>query len=84
MENVKMFLFCRWMAMCYEGRLIDNNMKKSTDKGFNPDTASPILNRETGFWYKEQLIHFNETVYPNYVKNGTVRNAELFLHDIKK
>lgn len=77
-----MFLFCRWMATCYSDVMVDNNMLIKSDKRFNDDKSMSLLLRETGYWYKEQLKHFNEVVYPNYVKNGSVREAELFLMDL--
>lgn len=42
-----------------------------------------ILNNEDGYWWKNQLEHFNTTVYPNYEKNGSVHNAESFLIESK-
>ena len=57
MEEVKMFLFARWLAINYEG----------------------VLNTEDGYWYKKQLKHFNENVWINYVKNGTVEDTKKFL-----
>jgi hypothetical protein len=54
-------------------------MKSEHDEGFNRSEALSVLNRENGCWYKKQLKHFNEVVYPNYVENGTVENTILFL-----
>lgn len=82
MTNVKMFLFARWISTCYADTHLDSNMKSENDLGFNPKSAISVLNRESGNWYKKQLIHFNNTVYPNYVANGTVNNTEEFLKDI--
>jgi len=31
------------------------------------------LNNENSLWFKSQLQHFNDVVYPNYIKNGTVK-----------
>ena len=44
-----------------------------------PESIS-VLNRETGYWYKEQLKHFNDVVYPNYIENGTVENTKQFFN----
>jgi hypothetical protein len=38
-----------------------------------------VLNTEDGYWYKEQLEHFNENVWINYLKNGTVEDTAKFL-----
>jgi hypothetical protein len=58
MEEVKMFLFARWMAVNYGG----------------------VLNTERGKWYKQQIKHFNNVVYPNYIKNGTVEKTKIFFN----
>ena len=77
--NTKMFLFSRWLATCYADTHIDDNMKTEDDLGFNPSDAMSVLNRETGYWYSEQLKHFNDVVYPNYIKNKSVKNVKKFL-----
>lgn len=33
-----------------------------------------IMMKEDSFWYRRQVIHFNEVVYPNYIKNGSVKD----------
>jgi len=82
MENVKMFLFGRWISTCYADEHIDDNMLSQHDEGFEAFEAMSVLNRESGHWWKDKLKHFNEVVYPNYLKNGSVKNAEEFLTDI--
>ena len=62
MDEVKMFLFGRWMATCY---------------------SSNEMNTSDGYWWVEQLNHFNSVVYPNYEKNGTVDGTIKFLGDSK-
>jgi hypothetical protein len=81
MDNVKMFLFARWISTCYADSHLDNNMKSEADEGFKSDVAISVLNRESGYWYKKQLQHFNTVVYPNYIKNGTVKDTKQFLDD---
>jgi len=78
-EQVKMFLFARWIATCYADTHLDNKMKCEHDMGFKQSEAISVLNRETGYWYKEQLKHFNDVVYPNYIKNGSVEDTKKFL-----
>lgn len=58
MEEVKMFLFTRWIASCY----------------------AEVLLTEKGGWYKKQIKHFNNVVYPNYTKNGMVAETEAFFN----
>jgi hypothetical protein len=60
-----MFLFARWMSTCYAD---------TVEVG-----RTSVLNTESGEWWKEQLDHFNEKVYPNYIKNGTVEDTEEYL-----
>jgi len=62
MEEVKMFLFTRWIASCY----------------------AEVLNTENGEWYMKQIKHFNDVVYPIYVKNGMVEEVKLFLQNKDK
>ncbi len=62
MEEVKMFLFTRWVATCY----------------------SDILNTESGEWYKKQINHFNNVVYPNYIENGVVEETKKYLKSKSK
>jgi len=78
-ERVKMFLFARWIATCYADTHLDGKMKCEHDEGFNSSDAMSVLNRENGYWYKEQLEHFEKVVYPNYEKNGSVEDTKEFL-----
>lgn len=78
-ERVKMFLFARWISTCYADTHLDENKKCEHDEGFKASESISVLNREDGYWWKKQLKHFNDVVYPNYIKNGTVDNANKFL-----
>ncbi len=78
-NEVKMFLFARWIATCYADTHLDSKMKCEHDKGFKKSESISLLNRETGHWYKKQLKHFNDVVYPNYINNGMVEDAKQFL-----
>lgn len=82
-ERIKMFLFARWISTCYADSHLDENMKCEHDVGFNPGEAISVLNRESGFWWQEQLEHFEKVVYPNYIKNGSVDNVKKFLKNGK-
>lgn len=78
-EQIKMFMFARWISTCYADDHLDKNMKHCTQEGFDSTTQISVLNRENGYWWKEQLNHFNEVVYPNYLKNGSVEDTRKFL-----
>lgn len=80
MEEVKMFLFSRWIATCYADEHVDEKMRYSDNKDFDVTTEMSVLNRESGQWYKDKVKHFNAIVYPNYIKNGTVDNAKKFFN----
>jgi len=81
-EEVKMFLFARWLATCYADEHLDSKMRYTDNIDFDRSTAMSVLNRESGYWYKEQLKEFNEVVYPNYLKNGTVDNCIKFFEEL--
>ena len=81
-SNLKMFLFARWIATCYADEHIDENMISQYEPEFNSKNSISVLNKESGYWWKKQLKHFNEIVYPNYLKNDTIKNTEEFLKDL--
>lgn len=80
-ENVKMFLFARWLATSYADTHLDGEGRSEHDEGFDGRGALSVLNRETGFWYREQIEYFNRVVYPNFVKNNSVKDAKKFLEN---
>ena len=82
-DRVKMFLFARWIATCYADEHCDDKMISQHEPEFNPSESMCVLNREDGQWWKEQLLHFEKVVYPNYMKNGTAFDTYKFL-DIKE
>jgi len=81
-ENVKMFLFARWISTQYADDHLDDKMRYCDNKNYDDSTAISILNKENGLWYKTQLEYFNKTVYPNYIKNGSADSAFEFLKDV--
>lgn len=78
MDEVKMFLFAKWIATCYADEHLDEKMRHSGHEEFDNTTEMSVLNREGGNWWKDQLKYFNDIVYPNYQKNGTVENTKEF------
>jgi hypothetical protein len=83
-DNVKMFLFARWISTCYADEHLDQEKRPSTLPGFNTSQAISVLNREDGYWWKEQLEFFNNTVWPKYLSNGTVEDTVNFLNNKQK
>jgi len=80
MEDVKMMLFARWLSTCYADEHLDDKMRYTDNPDFDRTTAMSVLNRENGYWYMEQIKHFNDVVYPNYIKNGTqLKNNNLLI-----
>ena len=67
--NTKMFLFARWISMCYA------DARNSNLDGI----SASVLNTEDGVWWRKQLKHFNEVVYPEQIKNGSVGETKEFL-----
>ena len=84
MEDVKMFLFARWIATSYADEHLDENMKHSCDEGYDCGSAMSVLNRVNGTWWREKLNYFNAKVFPESLKNGSAANAEIFLAKIRK
>ncbi len=82
-ENIKAYLFARWLATCYGDDKLDEQGRYCDNPEYDESTAMALLNRVDGKWYFEQLQHFNTVVYPNYIKNGTVKSAEDFLKNWK-
>jgi hypothetical protein len=80
MDEVKMFLFTRWMATGYADTHLDEKGLSDHEKGFNKHNNKSVLNRESGMWYKRRLEYFNNTVYPYYTENGTVDDTLIFLN----
>jgi len=66
-ENVKMFLFARWISTCY------------ADTELN---GLSVLNAESGYWWRDKLEYFNNVVYPNYLENKTVKDTKKFLNPL--
>ena len=79
--KIKMFLFARWISICYGDSHLDGKMIDETNPSFDPKDAMSVLNRESGYWWKDQLEYFETVIYSNYVDNGTVENTERFLDD---
>lgn len=83
-EEVKMYLFARWIATCYADEHLDAEMRYVDNEYFDESSAMSVLNRNNGDWYKEKLSYFNNVVYPNYIKNGVVDHTKIFLINNQK
>lgn len=81
--NVRAMLFARWISTCYADEHLDKNMRHQSELGFDEKSAMSVLTCESGSWWKKALIEFNETAWPNYVSNGTVKSMYEFLKDVK-
>jgi len=80
LREAKMMMFARWISTCYADSHIDSNGKSEADYGFNFSSAMSVLNRKDGKWWKDQLKHFETTVYPNYRKQDMVKKYVEFLN----
>lgn len=83
MDKVKMFLFARWISTNYADEHLDEELRYVDNKDFDSLTAKSVLNMENGEWWKKQLNHFNNIVYPIYLKNGTVNDIKEYLKNEK-
>lgn len=75
-----MFLFARWISTCYADEHCDDKMVSQHEPKFNPKEAMSVLNRENGYWWREQLEYFEKIVYPNYKKMGAIKETKEFLN----
>ena len=82
MNKVKMFLFARWISTSYADEHWDDKMVSQHEPEFNPHESMSVLNRESGYWWKEQLEYFEKVVYPNYKKMGAIKETKEFLTKI--
>lgn len=76
MDKVKTVLFARWLAMNYADTHIDSDGRSEFDEEFKKEEAISVLNKKNSFWYAERLKFYEEQVYPNQVKNKTVKLHE--------
>ena len=80
LDEVRMFLFARWIAASYADEHMDDKMRYTDDEDFDSSTSMSILNRKKGDWYKRQLRFFNDVIYPGYIRIGVVSETEEFLN----
>ncbi|MCK9279206.1 MAG: hypothetical protein M0P71_01070 [Melioribacteraceae bacterium] len=80
-EDIKMFLFGRWIATCYADELMDKNGMTNHNPGFKREEALSVLNMTGGSWWKSRIRHFNSVVLPNYKSNGSYEDAKKFLNE---
>jgi hypothetical protein len=79
-ENIKTFLFTRWLVTSYGDVNLDSNMKSEHEHGYKKEDGLCCLNRVDGLWYIKKIQFFNSYVYPKYFKNGTIKKTiEFFI-----
>jgi hypothetical protein len=69
-DKLKSLWFARWISMCYADTFVSNERREDgsliglpVDKG-----GMSVLNREDGKWYAEQLVHFENVVFKEWLK----------------
>ena len=70
--DLKVFWFSRWLAMCYADTYVeemDGELVPSSGKD-----AMSVLNMEDGMWYATQYAHFENQVFPIWLKSAEDRN----------
>lgn len=75
-QNIKLFLFGRWISICYAETHLNFSGKTEMDFGFDRTNNLSVLNMTDGNWWKQKIKHFNEEVYPNFIKSGAVKDAK--------
>lgn len=56
--KVKMFLFARWISMCYADDQIDLQKRLISDPDCDSENLFSVLNVEDGYWWKKRIRTF--------------------------
>jgi hypothetical protein len=69
-SQLKALWFARWISMCYADTFVGKDRMDDGSLKWLPyeNGGMTVLNMEDGHWYAKQLVHFEETVFPNWLK----------------
>ena len=74
-DKLKSLWFARWISMCYADTFVSNERREDgsligmpVDKG-----GMSVLNMEDGKWYAEQLAHFENVVFKEWLKSARAK-----------
>jgi hypothetical protein len=72
-SQLKSLWFARWISMCYADTFVEHGKRLADGslKGLPQEKGGiSVLNAENGEWYAKQLAHFEDVVYPNWLKKS--------------
>ncbi len=72
-SQLKSLWFARWISMCYADTFVEHKKRLADGslKGLSPERGGiSVLNAENGEWYAKQLAHFEDVVYPKWLKKS--------------
>ena len=74
-DKLKSLWFARWISMCYADTFVSSERREDgsligmlVEKG-----GMSVLNMEDGKWYAEQLAHFENVVFKEWIKSARKR-----------
>ena len=74
-DKLKSLWFARWISMCYADTFVSKERREdgsligmAYEKG-----GMSVLNMENGKWYAEQLAHFENVVFKEWLKSARER-----------
>ena len=74
-DKLKSLWFARWISMCYADTFVSKEKREDgsligmpVEKG-----GMSVLNMEDGKWYAEQLAHFENVVFKEWLKSARAK-----------
>ena len=74
-DKLKSLWFARWVSMCYADTFVSNERREDGSLIGMPyeKGGMSVLNMENGKWYAEQLAHFENVVFKEWLKSARAK-----------
>ena len=74
-DKLKSLWFARWVSMCYADTFVSNERREDGSLIGMPyeKGGMSVLNMEDGKWYAEQLAHFENVVFKEWLKTARAK-----------
>ena len=74
-DKLKSLWFARWVSMCYADTFVSNERREDGSLIGMPyeKGGMSVLNMEDGKWYAEQLAHFENVVFKEWLKSARAK-----------
>ncbi len=72
-SQLKSLWFGRWISMCYADTFVDSKTRRADGSlaGLPPEKGGiSVLNAESGKWWADQLAHFENQVFPQWLEKA--------------